>query len=82
MKPRFVSAVAVLICGTICAIVAFFAYSRYTAAQAENAAFRDQLRTSTTNQDVTLGTHMPPQLPPRATSSEDAGGPSPSPAQQ
>ena len=68
MKPRFVSAVAVLFCCAIIAIVALFGYSKYQAAQAENAAFRAQVQNGAQDQQPLLGTRMPAQLPPRGSS--------------
>jgi predicted negative regulator of RcsB-dependent stress response len=62
MKARFVSAVAMLICCAICAIVIVFGYSRYKASQAQDAAFSAQLR-SQKDQPAALATHMPEQLP-------------------
>jgi len=76
MKSRFVSAVAVLFCCAVFVIVGLFGYSRYRSAQAENAAFRMQLLNAERDQQAVLGTHLPAELPPRATS---AGGVSASP---
>ncbi len=67
--------VAVLICCAIFGAVGLFAYSRYKAAEAENAAFRVQLQSSTPGQ-APIGARMPAELPPQSTS---AGGPAPSP---
>jgi type II secretory pathway component PulJ len=81
MKPGFVSAVAMLFCCAIFAIVALFGYSRYEAAQSENAAFRVQLQTSA-DQQAALAAHMPGQLPPRASTAGGGESPSPQPAGQ
>ena len=62
MKPGFVSAVAVLFCCAVLAVVGLFGYSRYKAAQASNAAFRSQLQSSP-GQASGLGTQMPAELP-------------------
>ncbi len=70
-----------LFCCAIFAIVAFFGYSRYKAAQSENAAFREQLQSSQ-DQQAALATHMPGQLPPRANTAGGAASPSPQPGQQ
>jgi hypothetical protein len=61
MKPRFVSAVAVLICAAILGMVGLFAYSRYRKAQEENAAFRQQLQTTGESQQTAPG--VAPLLP-------------------
>jgi hypothetical protein len=68
MKPRFVSAVAMLFCCAILAMVGLFAYSKYKAAQAANAAFRAQLQVVAQGQSGVLGTRMPDQLPSRGSS--------------
>ena len=81
MKPRFVSTVAVLFCCAIIAIVGLFGYSRYKAAQVENAAFGAQLQNPAQDQQATLGTRMPEQLPPRAGSAAAEATASPRPAQ-
>ena len=78
MKRPIVSALAVLFCCLVLVIVAGFGYSRYKAAQAANAEFSAELQSSGTNSQSGLGAHMPPQLPPRATT---AGGSGPAPAQ-
>jgi predicted negative regulator of RcsB-dependent stress response len=75
MKKRFVSAIAVLICCVIIAIVGIFGYSRYKAQQVENAAFRAQLQQGAQDQQSLLSTHMPEQLPPRANSADGAASP-------
>jgi predicted negative regulator of RcsB-dependent stress response len=72
MKPRFVSAVALLFCCVILAVVAAFGYSRYKASQARNAEFQAQLQSAGDNQQGTVPTQMPAQLPPRPTSEEGA----------
>ncbi|HEX4084376.1 MAG TPA: hypothetical protein VHY22_05675 [Chthoniobacteraceae bacterium] len=61
MKTGFVSAVAVLFCCAVVAVVGVFGYSRYKAAQASNAAFGQQLQKP--GQPMQLGAHMPDQLP-------------------
>lgn len=81
MKPQFVSAIAMLFCCAIFAIVGFFAYTRYEAAQTENAAFRAQLQ-STPQDGQVLGTRMPGQLPAHETTAPAAdASPSASPGQ-
>jgi len=70
MKTRFVSAVALLFCCAIFAIVGIFGYSRYMAAKAEDAAFRAKLLN--TGPPV-LGARMPGGV----LSSQIAGSPSP-----
>jgi hypothetical protein len=79
MKARFVSAVAVLFCCAIFAMVALFGYTRYEAAQSANAAFRAQLQ-NPQDQQPALGTHMPGQLPARGSTA--GGSPSPQAGQQ
>jgi hypothetical protein len=81
MKPQLVSAVAVLICCAIFAVVGVFGYSRYKAAQIKDAEFRAQLLNPGPGQPASLPTRMPEQLPPRSTTA--AGNPtaSPQPAQ-
>ncbi len=44
MKPRYVSAVAVLFCCAILAIVAAFGYSRYKASQEVGQEFSERLQ--------------------------------------
>jgi len=61
MKPRFVSAVAVLFCCAIFSIVSVFGYWRYKKGQAEDAAFQAQLLNAQ-REDGVLATHMPPSL--------------------
>jgi hypothetical protein len=77
MKPRFVSAVAVLFCCAVVGIVGLFGYWRYRKAEEANAAFRMQLIYGT--QGPPMGAHMPGQLPPRATNAN--AGATPQPAQ-
>jgi len=62
MKPTLVSAVAVLICCAILAVVGAFGYSRYLAAEAANQAFiREQSQKNADQQAAALlGTHLPP----------------------
>ena len=60
MKQSFVSAIAVLFCCAVLAIVVAFGYSRYKAAEVDNAAFGAQLQTGTNDQQ--LAAHMPAQL--------------------
>jgi type II secretory pathway pseudopilin PulG len=76
MKPRFVSAVAVLICCAILAVVVAFGYSRYKASQAKNVEFQAQLQSGADGPQGALPTQMPAQLPPRA-GSMDSGTPTP-----
>jgi predicted negative regulator of RcsB-dependent stress response len=59
MKSNIVSAAAVLICCAILGAVGIFGYSRYKAAQVENAAFRAQLQTGTQDPQALLGTRTP-----------------------
>ena len=80
MKPQFVSAVATLFCCAILAIVGLFGYSRYKAAQTENAAFRAQLL-NPGDSSVPLGAHMPGQLQSRQVPAPAVPVPSPQPAQ-
>jgi len=62
MKQPFVSAVAVLFCCLVVAIVVAFGYSRYKAGQAENAAFQAQLQSSGAGDSQSAqAPHMPPQ---------------------
>ena len=82
MKPRFVSAAAILICCAIFVIVGLFGYSRYKKAESDNAAFGAQLQSAGKDQQGVLGTHMPGQLPPRENTGEEEGSPSPQPEQQ
>jgi len=82
MKPRFVSAVAVLFCVAILAIVGLFGYSRYKAAEAQNAAFSQQLQHPVQDNQAPIGAHMPEQLPARATTAAGNASASPQPAQQ
>jgi type II secretory pathway pseudopilin PulG len=82
MKPNFAAAAAVLICCAILAIVALFGYSRYKAAQSENAAFRAQLQVGAQNQQNLLGTHMPAQLSAAENAPPPDATPTPPPAQQ
>jgi hypothetical protein len=77
MKPRLVSAVAVLFCCAVLAVVGLFGYSRYEAAQAANAAFRQQLLNPPSDNGTVLGTHMPAELPPRSTSAAPPASPEP-----
>jgi len=77
MKPRLVSAVALLFCCAILAMVIAFGYSRYKASQVKNAEFQSQLQSGVTDPQAAVPTHMPDQLPPRAGSAESA---SPTPA--
>ena len=79
MKPRIVSAVAVLICCAILAVVVAFGYSRYKASQAKNAEFQAQLQSGADTTQAGLPTQMPAQLPPRA-GTMDQGAPAPSAA--
>ena len=67
MKPRFVTAVAILFCLGIFAIVAIFGYSRYKASQIDDARFQQQLQTGAANPQAGLAARMPQQLPPRTT---------------
>jgi predicted negative regulator of RcsB-dependent stress response len=62
MQPKFVSTVAILICGGILAIVCAFGYARYKAAEAANAAFQAQLQSG--QQGQAIQTQMPAQMPP------------------
>jgi hypothetical protein len=55
MKSRFVSAVAVLFCCAVLAIVGLFGYSRYVAAKAGDAAFREQLQSGATDSQALPG---------------------------
>jgi hypothetical protein len=80
MKQNLVSAAAVLICCAILGAVGVFGYSRYKAAQVENAAFRAQLQNGTQDPQALLGTHMPGQLPPGPNPSGEAS-PTPSAGQ-
>jgi hypothetical protein len=68
-----------LFCCAIIAIVGLFGYSRYEAAQSENAAFRAKLQSSQDQQAV-IGTRMPGELPGREGPAE--GSPSPQAGQQ
>jgi type II secretory pathway component PulJ len=80
MKPTFVSALAMLFCCAIFAIVALFGYSRYKAAQSANEAFRAQLQ-SAQDQQAALATHMPGRLPARGNPAGGGASPSPQPGQ-
>jgi hypothetical protein len=80
MKSRFVSAAALLICCAILAAVILFGYSRYKAAQEENAAFGAKLGVPAPDATGPLATQMPQQLPPRATSASENPAASPQPA--
>jgi len=62
MKPRLVSAIAVLICIAIISLVGAFGYSRYKAAQMKDDAFQASLVQKGPNQPGVLGTHMPAEL--------------------
>jgi predicted negative regulator of RcsB-dependent stress response len=75
MKPRLVSAVALLFCCAILAIVVAFGYSRYKASQVKNAEFQAQLQSGEDSTQATLPTHMPAQLPPRGGSDTSAPAP-------
>ena len=78
MKPGIVSAVAVLFCCAVVAIVGAFGYSRYKAAQAENAQFeQQQLQKEAQGQKQLFDAHMPDQLPPRASSAGAVASPAP-----
>jgi predicted negative regulator of RcsB-dependent stress response len=79
MKPRFVSAVAVLFCCAILAMVFVFGYSRYKAAQVKNAEFQAQLQSGAESPQAALPTQMPAQLPPHI-GILDLGAPTPTPA--
>jgi len=82
MKPRFVSAVAVLFCCAVFAIVGVFGYSRYKAAQVKDAEFRAQLLNPPADQQAPLPTHMPEQLPARSNSAGGGAEASPQPTQK
>jgi hypothetical protein len=77
MKPRFVSALAVLFCCAVLAVVGLFGYSRYRAAQVNDEAFRQQLQSGGTGSQAPIGAVMPAQLPPRASSAAAAASPQP-----
>jgi type II secretory pathway pseudopilin PulG len=62
MKPRIVSAVAVILCFAILAVAGLFGYSRYKAAQAKDAEFRAQLQNGPQAGAAAVPTHMPEQL--------------------
>jgi len=81
MKPRIVSALAVLFCFAIFAIVGEFGYNRYKAAQVKDAEFSEQLMTSGKDKAAALSTHMPPELSGRS-GSAPAGDASASPRPQ
>jgi hypothetical protein len=81
MKRPLVSAVAVLFCCAILGTVGLFGWSRYKAAQMENAAFRAQLQGPGLDNQAAVAAHMPDQLPPRATSAGGNATSSPQPAQ-
>jgi hypothetical protein len=82
MKPRFVSAVAMLFCCAVFMIVGLFGYWRYRAAQSENAAFGKQLLNSGADSPASIGTVMPAQLPARANPGGGEPSPSSTPGQQ
>ena len=77
MKPKLVSAIAVLICCAILTAVGVFGYTRYKAAQSANAAFSTQLQTGVQTQAGALGTRMPDELQshPVAGEGQPAGSP-------
>jgi len=77
MKKRFVSAVAVLICCAIFAIVAVIAYSLHRKNQAEEAAFRAQLGNAAENRQAVLAAHMPEQLSARMSAAAPSATPTP-----
>jgi len=81
MKQPFVSAVAVLFCCLVVAIVVAFGYSRYKAGEAENAAFQAQLQSGADNSQAALTMHMPAQLPGQNPVTGEAS-PSPQPSAQ
>ena len=79
MKAPFVSAMAVLFCCAVFAIVGVFAYSRYREAQVENAAFRAQLQNPG---QPAIAARMPPSLSSRSSAAEvPAPTASPKPAE-
>jgi predicted negative regulator of RcsB-dependent stress response len=63
MKQRLVSAVAVIFCGAVLAMVALFGYSRYKAAQSVDAAYQAQLQNGAQQASDVGAAHMPAQLP-------------------
>jgi predicted negative regulator of RcsB-dependent stress response len=75
MKQSVVSAVAVLFCAVIIAIVGLFGYSRYKASQRANEAFQAELLHPQDKSQGGLNAQMPAQLPARAGSA--AGGATP-----
>ena len=70
-----------MFCCLVLVLVGLFGYSRYEAAQSANAAFRAQLQTNQ-DQQATLGTRMPGQLPARGNPEGDGASPTPQPGQQ
>jgi hypothetical protein len=82
MKPRFVSAMAVLFCCAILLFVCLFGYSRYKAAQTANEAFRAQLVRNAQDQQGGIAAHMPEEIPPRANSADGEAPASPDQGQK
>ena len=80
MQQRFVSAVAVLFCCAVVAIVAIFGYTRYLAAEAANAAFRAELKNAGPNTQASLDIRMPAQLPAGASSAGGSATATPKPS--
>jgi predicted negative regulator of RcsB-dependent stress response len=78
MKQPFVSTVAFLFCCAVIGSVGLFGYTRYKVAQTQNAEFRAEMQSqASAQQRVSLGTHMPPQLPDNARSAEGSSTPKP-----
>ena len=80
MNRSVVSAVAVLFCCAIIAIVGLFGWSRYKAAQAADAQYSEQLRNPSDTVPSALNARMPAQLPARSTSAAAPAAPSPQPS--
>jgi len=78
MNKSFVSAVGFLFCCVVIGAVGLFGYTRYKAAQSENAEFRAEMQSQAiARQPVASSTHVPPQMPDLPHSAEGSITPKP-----